>query len=374
MLHHDSRPYKVAVDETAQRFQHELDAKIAATRHTAEAVIDRVQRDVPNDQIASTHSLRFRAAGSRIVLGARGAGFEQPLHRHALAQLADRAGVPDVFVTRLLEKPWGPDLLADNLARIYAQTDERRLLVRSVHGEVRGVLSDCYRRLDSRAVLESFAAACAEIGVVPIEGVAGDLRFCVRGILPIVFRPGDHEVVAFGVEISSSDFGLGALSVRCFLMRILCSNMARLQEDLRQVHLGRRLDETVAYSERTYRLDTETMASAVRDIVICSLSPPKVNAMVTQLGQAMAASVDFKAALMALPKSGLLKTEVDAVRDVLVTGGIDQLPPGNSTYRLSNAISWIAKSAPSAERRLELEAVAGQMLIGPSARWTREAA
>jgi len=378
LLHHDSRPYQVAVDETAQRFQCELDAKIAATRHTAEAVIARVQRDIPTDRIASTHALRFHATGDRLVLGSHGAGLEQPLHRHALAQLAERAGVPDVYVTRLLEKPWGPELLADNLDRIYTKTDERRLLVRSVHGEVRGVLSDCYRRLDSRAILESFAAACAEIGVVPVEGLAGELRFCVRGILPVVFRPGGEEVVAFGIEISSSDFGLGALSVRCFLMRIVCSNMARLQEDLRQVHLGRRLDETVAFSERTYRLDTEAMASAVRDIVITSLSPPKVNGMVAQLGQAMKEQLDFKAALLALPKVGLLKAEVDAVRDVLVTGGVEQLPPvgstGNTPYRLSNAISWIAKSAPTAERRLELESVAGQMLLGTGARRAREAA
>jgi hypothetical protein len=374
LLHHDSRPYQVAVDDTAQRFQRELDAKIAATRHTAEAVIDRVQRDVPTDRLASTHALRFQATDNRLVLGARGTGFEQPLHRHALAQLAERAGIPDVFVTRLLEKRWGAELLAENLDRIYSKSDERRLLVRSVHDEVRGVLSDCYRRLDSRAILESFAAACAAIGVVPIEGVAGDLRFCVRGILPVVFRPGDQEVVAFGIEISSSDFGLGALSVRCFLMRIACTNMARLREDLRQVHLGRRLDDAVSFSDRTYRLDTAAMASAVRDIVTMSLAPAKVNAMVAQLGEAMATQVDFKSALLALPKVGLLKTEVEAVRDVLLTGGFEQLPAGNTSYRLSNAISWIAKAAPTPERRLELEAVAGQMLLGTGSRRAREAA
>ena len=367
MLHHDSRPRSVAIDETAQHFQRELDKKIAATRHTAEDVIARVQRDVPSDRIASTHALRFQPAGERLTIGARGSSFEQPLHRHALSQVADRAGIPDAFVTRLLEKPWGSALLAENLNTIYGKSDERRLLVRSVHDEVRGVMSDHYRRLDARVVVDSFATACAEVGVVPFEGVAGDLRLCVRAILPVVFRPGD-EVIAFGIEISTSDFAAGALSVRCFLLRVFCTNLARLQEDLRQVHLGRRLDDNVAFSERTYRLDTRTMASAVRDVVHGSLAAPKVSSMVAQIEAAMAAKVDFKSALAALPKSGLLKAEVDAVRDVLVSGGIEQLPPGNSAYRLSNAVSWIAKAAPTAERRLELEQVAGQLLIGTASR------
>ena len=41
--------------------------------------------------------------------------------------------------------------------------------------------------------------------------------------------------------------------------------------------------------------------------------------------------------------------------------------PGASPARLSNAVSWFAKSAPTAERRLELEHVAGQILLKPFA-------
>ena len=65
MLHHDSRPLAVAVDETARHLQRNLEDKIAATRNTAENVIARVQRDVPADRIASTYALRFQPAGGR---------------------------------------------------------------------------------------------------------------------------------------------------------------------------------------------------------------------------------------------------------------------------------------------------------------------
>jgi len=364
MFHHDNRPYAVAVTETADRFQNELDAIVASRRASAVAVIDRVQREVPDDHLASTHALHFEADDGRIHLGARSSRFHQPLHRHALGQVADRAGVPDVFVTRLLAKPWGATLLAGILNQVFAREDERRLLVRSVGDEVRGVLSDSYRRMDSRPILDAFSVACSEMGVVPVEGVAGDLRFAVRALLPTVFRPGGDEAVAFGVEVSSSDFGAGALSIRTFVLRVWCTNFARLDEELRKVHLGRRLDDTLEFSEQTHALDTAAVASAVRDIVRGSMAPAKVRAQVALIERAMTEKIDFKAALGGLPKLGVLKAEIEAVKDVLTSGGIEQLPSGNSAYRMSNAISWVAKAAETAERRLELETLAGRYLIG----------
>lgn len=363
MYHHDSRPRHIAITDTAERFQKELDTIIASRRASATAVIDRVQRENPDDRLASTHALRFEADGGRVFLGARSSRFHQPLHRHALGQVADRSGVPTAFVSRLLAKPWGAPLLANILNQIFAREDERRVLVRSVGDEVRGVLSDQYRRMDSRPILDAFSTACSEMGVVPVEGVAGDLRFCVRALLPVVYRPGD-EVVAFGVEISSSDFGAGALSVRTFALRVWCTNFARLDEELRKVHLGRRLDDTIAFSQQTHALDTAAISSAVRDIVRGAMSPSKVQQQVALIERAMTEKIDFKAALNGLPKLGMLKAEVEAVRDVLTSGGIEQLPIGNSTYRMSNALSWVAKSAETAERRLELETLAGRFLLG----------
>ena len=180
----------------------------------------------------------------------------------------------------------------------------------------------------------------------------------------MVFRPGGEEVIAFGTEISNSDFGAGALSVRCFVLRVWCTNYARLEEELRKVHLGSRLDESLELSERTYALDAQATSSAVRDIVVGSMAPGKINDQVALIEKAMSERIDFKRSLDSLRMMGLLKREVEAVRDVLTIGGIETLPSGNSPYRLANAISWAAKSADSPERRLELEQIAGHVLIG----------
>jgi hypothetical protein len=368
MYHHDDRDYRVAVGQTARRFQAELDELIHESQKSAVQVIERVQNEVPEDRIVHSRALAFRASESpnrAIVLAAKGSKqFAQPLHRHALAQIADRAGIPDTYVGRLLEKEWGPQLLVDNLTTILQREDPRRFLVRSVQSQIRGVLSDVFRRLDSRPILESFANACNDVGAVPVEGVGGELRFCVRAVLPRVFQPGGEEAIAFGVEISNSDFGCGALSLRCFIIRIWCSNYARLEEELRKVHLGRRLDDNVEFSRRTYELDTEAMASATADIVKGALGAKKVNEAVAQIESAMSERIEFKRALDQLPKMGLLKREIEAVRDVYNNGGVEELPPGDNLYRMSNALSWVAKSAETPERRLELEQVAGELLTG----------
>jgi hypothetical protein len=85
---------------------------------------------------------------------------------------------------------------------------------------------------------------------------------------------------------------------------------------------------------------------------------------VALIERAMGEKVEFKSALHQLPKMGLLKREIEAVRDTFVLGDVEQVPPGANVYRMAQAVAWVAKSAETPERRLELEGVAGQLLLG----------
>ena len=379
MIHHDARDYQVAIGETAKRFQAKLEDAVHASQGTAISVIEKVQRETPNDRIAHSQSLKFAVqeidGKPRILMGlanrkAKGA-FQEAMHKHALEQVADRAGVPVLYLNRLLERPYGHELIVENLSKIYEQEEDKKFLLRSVNGEVRGVLSDAYRRLDSAPIIEAFAKACAEIGAVPIEGAGGDLRWAVKAILPMVFQPaskaGSEEIVSFGLQLSNSDFGRGTLSLNAFTTRVICTNHATLDQVMRETHLGKRLSEDIEFSKETYLKDSQTQALAVRDIVHSLLSPAKVNELVAKIGQALDQRIDPKQAWTELPKLGLLKGEVEKVKELFNDAGVEQLPLGTSPARLSNAISWFAKSAVTVERRLELENLAGQLLIKPIA-------
>lgn len=375
MIHHDSRDYEVAVGETAKRFQAKLDDAIHKSQSSALSVIEKVQRETPNDRIAHSQSLRFVVQDDRILMTlanrkAKGY-FQEPLHKHALEQIADKAGVPVLYLNRLLARPYGPELIVENLSRIFKEEDDKKYLIRSVNDEVRGVLSDSFRRMDSAPIIESFAKACGEIGAVPIEGTGGDLRWAVKAILPKVFQPaskaGNEELIAFGVQLSNSDFGRGTLSLNAFTTRVICTNHATLEQVMKEVHLGKRLSEDLEFSKETYAADTKTQVLAVKDLVRGVLAPDKVNGLVHKIGEALDARIDPKQAWAELPKLGLLKGEVEKVKELFNDAGVEQLPYGTSPARLSNAISWFAKSAATPERKLELEQLAGQLLIKPIA-------
>jgi hypothetical protein len=375
MIHHDSRDYNVAVDETAKRFQAQLEETIHKSQQSAMNVIEKVQRETPVDVIADSSTLEFSVDGTEgsnaVLMGLKNRRaknyFNHKLHKNGLDQVAERAGIPGTYINRLLEKPYGRELIVENLAKIYREEQNSKLLIRSVDSQVRGVLSNAYRRMESGPIIDAFAKACHEIGAVPVEGVGGDLRWAVKAILPMVFQPskkqGTEELIAFGVQLSNSDFGKGALHVNAFMTRVICTNYATLEQVLRQAHLGKRLTDDMEFSDKTYKLDTQTQISAINDVVKGVLAPAKVNALVGRIGEALEERIDPKNAWQELPKMGLLKGEIDKVKELFIDGDVEVLPRGTTKARLANAISWFAKSAATAERRLELEEVAGEILL-----------
>ncbi|MBS4027201.1 MAG: hypothetical protein KGZ58_01080 [Ignavibacteriales bacterium] len=57
------------------------------------------------------------------------------------------------------------------------------------------------------------------------------------------------------------------------------------------------------------------------------------------------------------------KAEADSAIEAYNSPDVVNLPPGNSMYRLSNAVSWIAQAAEIApERALELNKIAGNLI------------
>ena len=365
--------YNVAQGEAV--LQAKLNKAIEAGRSSAVGVIQRIQNEMPVDRVVKTDGLVFSQENGNLVVEASemtkvGNGVEGrrstrlgSVHRNALSQLATRADLPMAYATTLLDRgDWGRDLLAENLNTIFGKTAPQRVLSRAVNGQVRGVLSDSYRRLDARPIIEAFASSCQKVGAIPVEGVGGDLRLSIRALLPMVFKSAS-EVFAFGISIGTSDFGAGALSVEGFLMRLACLNGMTMQEELRKIHIGGRIDQDMQLSQKTYNLDAKAMASAVTDIVQKVLAPERVNGTLDLIGKAATEKIDPATSFRALAKKGLLKRELEAAEDVYRSGGVEQLPPGDTTYRMANALSWIAKTAETPERRMELEAMAGEIVL-----------
>ncbi len=367
LYHHDSRLYADARDAAISAFQTKLNDVIEKGRSSALSVIDKIHREIPKDELWVAKDSRASYDDKGKVWLNRLYDSGLVLHDHAFGQICEKVDVPRAYVTKLMSKgDFGRALAMTNINTLMSNTAQgTKYLVRSVDGTIRGVLSDRYNRIDSRPVIDAFSKACSLVGAVPVEGVGGDTRLAIKALVPIMFRPHGDEVVAFGIVISNSDYGNGALSIRLFALRLWCTNYATLEEALREVHLGKRLTDEVVYSDKTYKLDAAATSSAVADTVKTLLSSENLSRTCGLIAEAASRTINPQSMFKRLVHDyKLLKSEAELVESVYTVGGIEQLPSGDNMYRMSNALSWVAQKAELPERKLELEILAGKLLTG----------
>lgn len=357
--------YRATLPSDGARARAILEKKIETGRASALNLFERIHQQAPRDSIAKGTHLDF-GSGQRGLLMRMDGGAPFGIHRHALSQIGSRAGVPVQYLSELAnaEEDWKRDLASDILDRHYhRELTSNRFLVRQVNGEVRGFLSDKYRRLDSRPLIEAFAGECQKIGAVPVDGTITDVRVALKAILPEVYEPVPGEAIAFGLEWFNSDFGAGLHSIRAFILRLWCLNGATMENSLAQVHLGRKLAEDIELSQRTYDLDTRASVSALQDIVAGTLAPEKVHALCEGIRTANEKQIDWKSASAKL-RSKLLKSEMEEAKTAFESDDVINLPEGKSVWRVSNALSWIAGRTQDADRKIELQRIAGQVIHG----------
>jgi hypothetical protein len=297
-----------------------LDRKITEGSAKAARVLAAVERDMPTDAIVRSSAIRYEASPSiegagdmmlRASWGAPGA-VPRTFSDYALAQVADRAGVPAHYLGALAragsEGAWRVELAARILTEHGAHSDERRL-VRTVRGEARDPQGEAAHRV----------AAVAEVRVTPLEA--------------------EHDVVA-------RDFD--------DLAREHLQGHARLGDRA----VGGRLSDEIEFSDRTMRLDTMASVSALRDVVRGLLSPAaheKLTARIAAASECAVTTASLRGRLRNLDK-----VTAKSVVDAFESEDVINLPEGRTAWRASNAISWVAKHCADDDKRLDLERLAGE--------------
>jgi hypothetical protein len=363
MIALDHTQFAPAAASVGDQHRDILNRKIVAGARSARLLLDTIERDAPKDAIVRAGALSFATAAGRLVVGFGSEGHS--LSGYAVSQVAERAGVPHPYLAGLLgasaddDGAWRLELARDVLQRHYAH-DPGRVLVRSVAGQVRGWLSDRYRRIDSRPLLEALGQEAARLGAVPVDGVVTETRLALKIVLPEILEPIPGEFLILGGEWSNSDFGNGTHSFRAFALRVACLNGAVAENALRQVHLGARLHDDIELSAQTYRLDTLANASALRDVVRATLGPKGRDRMIGKIRQAHEST--YSGAQLAAVTRRLPKATAKTIADAFTGNDVVNLPPGNTAWRASNAISWIARATEDAEARLDLERLAGAVI------------
>lgn len=355
------------------KVQRMIDGKAVGVRETMDRLIS--EGKIAQDYIAPIGvNLKINDHSPVITFSANGSlRMDMPdgqfsLHDNAIGQLADRMGIPQRYLRGLASgEPWAKQLAATLLNEHSGWTQRSRVLVRTVGTQVRGVLSDSYRRLNSVEILTAFVQEAAQQGAVISDAYMNDTKIWAETILPTpltVPTANNGEVVIFaGARFSTSDYGDGAVDMRAFLLNGACLNGMVRESVMKQVHLGSKLPDNLQLSQQTYELDTKTTVSAVRDLTKGLFSKDNLMKKAIEIQGASEMEVDFEHELKRLTRDGgLLKQEGKEVEKILMRNDPEDGVQGGATlWKLTQAITAHAREL-SPERSRELHELSGQLL------------
>lgn len=356
------------------KVQRMIDGKAVGVQATMERLIN--EGKIAQDYIApigvnlkaNDHSpvITFDGGGDHLAMNMPDGVFS--LHDNAIGQLAERMGVPKRYLKDLASgEPWARLLAATVLNEHSGWTQRSRVLVRTVGTQVRGVLSDSYRRLNSVEILTAFVQEAAGQGAVISDAYMNDTKVWAETILPqpiVVPTANNGDVVIFaGARFSTSDYGDGAVDMRAFLLNGACLNGMVRESVMKQVHLGSKLPDNLAISQRTYELDTATTVSAVRDLTKGLFSRETLERKAYEIQGASEIEVDAEREIKKLTKEGgLMKSEGQEVERLLMKNDPEDGVQGAMTlWKLTQAITAHAREL-SPERSRELHEISGALM------------
>ncbi len=375
-----------------QAAQARLRARIDKSEKEQNEILTKLMQSTVIDKLVPAQNLYFRQAANSFLMSLDNVGSsDYTVHRHALGQVADVAGLPRTYLWKLYDvnledELWRRYLLTHNLNELFKETKflskgsrPKKFLVRTVAGEVRGFLSQNYnRKLATTPLLRTFVETCREFFAGPTSVVVTDVRVRVQYMLPIVFEPVDNEFVSFGVNFGNSDFGAGRLSVSGSIFRTSTETTSVLPDDYTRTHLGRIIkDEDLDdswVSESTADKELEAFKGFVRDKVVSILSADSIEKTIKAIQIAHEKKIPWYQLRDRL-KDVLAKQELDLLEGLLMNPALTQsLPPvqkeGDSdkatatAWWAANAVSMLSDAEKEPDRKADLQTMAGKLITG----------
>lgn len=335
------------------------------------------QSEVKWDYLVSSDKMTMETYGGLPVLrvlDSVGEDCMEPLELNSTAhrQMSGYLRIPANYYERMLKEY--PELLAHNVNSWLNRTQEVKLL-RTLDGTARAILSNRYWCVDNLQLLQA---------VIPVIGNMFGMSVVSCGLtethmyVKIVSErlrddvvPGD--TVQYGVCITNSEVGMGAIAIQPLLYRLICTNGMVVGEHLgtgtRRVHKGTPL--TLPGEFRHYyppgdshiRGFVEQFQKSLNE----ALQGAQFGALLDRMRLATQAHIQAQDLTLLLQKIGsafgLREAEQECVLDHLL-GGQDM-----TLYGLSNAVTRYAQDVSSYDRATRLEAMGYDIMTMPRRQW-----
>jgi hypothetical protein len=299
-------------------------------------------------------------------------------------QLAEYTGIPKVYYDRLRGE--NPYLLADNINHGLRRLEQEKAkgkpesrMVRTVDGSVRALLSPSYRVVDSYDVLNETLPMIVDHRMDIVSADLTEKRVYVKAVLPTLrgeVKKGDE--VMYGLILSSSDVGAGAVQVNPFLFRQVCSNGMIMTFAFRKFHVGKsQAEENIRelLSDETRALDDAAFFAKIRDVVKASLDPKVFDGQLEKLREAAGLEIEAKdpekVVELAMKATGVGGGE-GVRKSILAALATGNEGAGYTKWGLANAFTRAANDAGIGyETSTELQKAGGDVIELSRADWKR---
>ncbi|MBP9727491.1 MAG: hypothetical protein KBD83_08540 [Gammaproteobacteria bacterium] len=288
------------------------------------------------------------------------------LTQHSARQAAEKLGIPAQYLIALASQENFKGLAAHILNEHMQYAPREKMLVRVVGDQVRGILSDKYKRLNSFDLASAFINSAIGEGAVMIDGYCDDTRFGLEVVLPDLIEINSTKngliKVAAGCRFMNSDYGDGALTISPYLMNAVCTNGMIRENALRKVHVGSRIADDVTFSDRTMKLETEYFQSIIVDTVPQVFGLDKIKEGLQKVYVASETLVEIDGVFQRLNKDGVTKKELEEVKEILIANRPDDGVQGENTlWKMAQGLTAVAHGK-SAARSRELQEIAGKLI------------
>lgn len=291
---------------------------------------------------------------------------------HAHRQIADRLKIPFPYYDRLRSEV--PHLLDTNVNTLLHEKPEKRM-VRTLDGNVRGYLSNKYRRLDNFDLAEHVLPILHGAPTLRIESTQlTDTRFYIKATFPkIEGEVTVGDVVQAGVCIRNSEVGHGKIAVDPLVFRLSCKNgMVSADYGMQRHHVGKRVEmeegEEVLtmFRDETIAADDKAFFMKIQDTVRAAMTDVQFRQLLDRMKEAAGEKItgDPIAAVEVLSTKLALSTrEGGGVLRHLIEG------KDLSRWGVVNALTAFSQEVDDYDRASEFEILGGKVLELPKNDW-----
>lgn len=334
--------------------------------------LDRI-KTTKKDFLADTRSMSMQDDGKTLMIGEHAAKITD----HSRTQLATRLKVPMDHYKRLEANH--PDLLAHMVTGLMKR-EPQKTLVRTLDGNVRGILSNSFRPLDcadmaEQAILPELLKRGATIESCQLTPT----KMYIKALCPWLDRelpvPAGLKMgvghtffprrIIGALTVSNSDVGDGGVVVNPGAMEKQCTNLATFKDaSFARRHIGRKNhveDEGINefLSDQTRRLEDAAVWAKVRDIVVASMDGRIIDSVIAKMLAAREDAIEgdpIKVVEVFAEKYNMAESEKGGLLKHLANAG------EMTRYGLQWAVTRLSQDVESYDRASELERLGGQVI------------